>query len=84
VVFIQPMGHLRETTASSIVWSSTPRPTADCGTGSYPVHQAPQYEFNVGVAAPMAFFPFSGQEDSFFYREEVVVGRWPKEWRRKF
>jgi malonate-semialdehyde dehydrogenase (acetylating)/methylmalonate-semialdehyde dehydrogenase len=53
---------------------------------------------NVGVAAPMAFFPFSGWKDSFFgdmhaqgrdaiefYTEKkVVVERWPKEWTRKF
>ncbi|MBI1941697.1 MAG: aldehyde dehydrogenase family protein [Acidobacteria bacterium] len=48
---------------------------------------------NVGVAAPMAFFPFSGWKDSFFgvlhgqgrdavefYTEKkVVIERWPKE-----
>jgi malonate-semialdehyde dehydrogenase (acetylating)/methylmalonate-semialdehyde dehydrogenase len=53
---------------------------------------------NVGVAAPMAFFPFSGWKDSFFgdmhaqgrdavefYTEKkIVVERWPKEWSRKF
>lgn len=53
---------------------------------------------NVGIAAPMAFFPFSGWRDSFFgdlhaqghhaiefYTEtKVVVERWPKEWSRKF
>ncbi len=53
---------------------------------------------NVGVAAPMAFFPFSGWKDSFFgdlhgqgrdaiefYTEKkVVVERWPREWSRKF
>jgi malonate-semialdehyde dehydrogenase (acetylating)/methylmalonate-semialdehyde dehydrogenase len=53
---------------------------------------------NVGVAAPMAYFPFSGWKDSFlgvlhgqgrdgveFYTEKkVVVERWPKEWSRKF
>lgn len=53
---------------------------------------------NVGVAAPMAFFPFSGWKDSFFgdmhaqgrdavefYTEKkVVVERWPKEWSRIF
>ncbi|MBI2372410.1 MAG: CoA-acylating methylmalonate-semialdehyde dehydrogenase [Deltaproteobacteria bacterium] len=53
---------------------------------------------NVGVAAPMAFFPFSGWKDSFFgdlhgqgwdaiefYTEKkVVVERWPKEWSRRF
>jgi malonate-semialdehyde dehydrogenase (acetylating)/methylmalonate-semialdehyde dehydrogenase len=53
---------------------------------------------NVGVAAPMAFFPFSGWQDSFFgdlhaqghhavefYTEtKVVVERWPKEWSRQF
>jgi malonate-semialdehyde dehydrogenase (acetylating) / methylmalonate-semialdehyde dehydrogenase len=53
---------------------------------------------NIGVAAPMAFFPFSGAKGSFFgdlhaqgrdavefYMEKkVVVERWPKEWSRKF
>lgn len=53
---------------------------------------------NVGVAAPMAFFPFSGWKNSFFgdlhaqgrdavqfyTQEKVVVERWPKEWTRKF
>lgn len=53
---------------------------------------------NIGVAAPMAFFPFSGAKGSFFgdlhaqgrdavefYMEKkVVVERWPKHWSRKF
>jgi malonate-semialdehyde dehydrogenase (acetylating)/methylmalonate-semialdehyde dehydrogenase len=53
---------------------------------------------NVGVAAPMAFFPFSGWKDSFFgvlhgqsnhaveffTQTKVVVERWPKEWSRQF
>ncbi|HTV54298.1 MAG TPA: CoA-acylating methylmalonate-semialdehyde dehydrogenase [Terriglobia bacterium] len=53
---------------------------------------------NLGVAAPMAFFPFSGWRGSFFgdlhaqgrdaiefYTEKkVVIERWPKEWSRKF
>jgi malonate-semialdehyde dehydrogenase (acetylating)/methylmalonate-semialdehyde dehydrogenase len=53
---------------------------------------------NVGVAAPMAYFPFSGWKDSFFgdlhaqgrdaidfYTEKkVVVERWPSAWSRKF
>lgn len=53
---------------------------------------------NLGVAAPMAFFPFSGWGDSFFgdlhaqgrhgvefYTEtKVVVERWPKSWTRQF
>jgi len=53
---------------------------------------------NIGVAAPMAYFPFSGWKDSFlgvlhgqgrdgvaFYTDQkVVVERWPKEWTRKF
>lgn len=53
---------------------------------------------NVGVAAPMAFFPFSGWKESFFgdlhgqgldaveffTQKKVVVERWPKEWSRKF
>jgi malonate-semialdehyde dehydrogenase (acetylating)/methylmalonate-semialdehyde dehydrogenase len=53
---------------------------------------------NVGVAAPMAFFPFSGARGSFFgdlhgqgrdaieffTQEKVVVERWPKAWTRRF
>ena len=53
---------------------------------------------NLGVAAPMAFFPFSGWKDSFygtlhaqgrhaveFYTQtKVVVERWPGAWSRKF
>jgi malonate-semialdehyde dehydrogenase (acetylating)/methylmalonate-semialdehyde dehydrogenase len=53
---------------------------------------------NVGVAAPMAYFPFSGWKDSFFgdlhaqgrdaidfYTEKkIVVERWPTAWSRKF
>ena len=53
---------------------------------------------NLGVAAPMAFFPFSGWKDSFFgdlhaqgrhgvefYTEtKIVVERWPDQWDRKF
>lgn len=53
---------------------------------------------NIGVAAPMAYFPFSGWKDSFlgvlhgqgrdaveFYTEKkVVIERWLKEWTRKF
>ncbi len=53
---------------------------------------------NIGVAAPMAFFPFSGARDSFFgdlhgqgrdsfefyTKKKVVVERWPKAWSRTF
>ena len=53
---------------------------------------------NIGVAAPMAFFPFSGWKNSFFgtlhaqgkhaveffTQTKVVVERWPAEWSRKF
>ena len=53
---------------------------------------------NIGVAAPMAFFPFSGWNESFFgvlhgqgrhaveffTQTKVVVERWPSEWTRKF
>jgi malonate-semialdehyde dehydrogenase (acetylating)/methylmalonate-semialdehyde dehydrogenase len=53
---------------------------------------------NIGVAAPMAYFPFSGWKASFlgtvhgqgrdaveFYTDKkVVVERWPKAWSRKF
>ena len=53
---------------------------------------------NIGVAAPVACFPFSGWKDSFFgvvhaqgrdaiefYTDKkVVIERWPKEWSRRF
>jgi len=53
---------------------------------------------NIGVAAPMAFFPFSGWKESFFgtlhgqshhaveffTQTKVVVERWLKDWTRKF
>jgi len=53
---------------------------------------------NIGIAAPMAFFPFSGWKESFFgdlhgqgldaveffTQKKVVAERWPKEWSRKF
>ncbi|MBV6623454.1 MAG: CoA-acylating methylmalonate-semialdehyde dehydrogenase [Rivularia sp. (in: Bacteria)] len=53
---------------------------------------------NIGVAAPMAFFPFSGWKQSFFgdlhgqgnhaveffTQTKVVVERWKDEWSRKF
>lgn len=53
---------------------------------------------NIAVAAPMAFFPFSGARASFFgdlhgqgrdaieffTQEKVVVERWPAAWTRRF
>ncbi|GAB1451878.1 CoA-acylating methylmalonate-semialdehyde dehydrogenase [Draconibacterium sp.] len=53
---------------------------------------------NIGVAAPMAQFPFSGWNNSFFgdlhgqgrhaieffTQTKVVIERWPNEWTRKF
>jgi malonate-semialdehyde dehydrogenase (acetylating)/methylmalonate-semialdehyde dehydrogenase len=53
---------------------------------------------NVGVAAPMSTFPFSGWGESFFgdlhaqanhavefyTQTKVVVERWPRDWSRKF
>ena len=53
---------------------------------------------NIGVAAPMAYFPFSGWKESFFgvlhgqgrdavefYTDKkVLVERWPQEWSRRF
>ncbi len=53
---------------------------------------------NIGVAAPMAFFPFSGWKESFFgdlhgqahhaveffTQTKVVVERWPRQWARRF
>ncbi len=53
---------------------------------------------NIGVPAPMAYFPFSGWKGSFFgvmhaqgrdaveffTDKKVIVERWPKEWSRTF
>ena len=63
-------------------------------------HEAPagNIGINIGVAAPMAYFPFSGWKDSFFgvmhaqgrdavefYTDKkVVIERWAKEHSRKF
>jgi malonate-semialdehyde dehydrogenase (acetylating)/methylmalonate-semialdehyde dehydrogenase len=63
----------------------------------YDVH-AGNIGINVGVAAPMAYFPFSGWGESFFgdlhaqaehgvefyTQTKVVVERWPSEWSRRF
>lgn len=60
--------------------------------------QAGNVGVNVGVAAPMSTFPFSGWSESFFgdlhaqahhavefyTQTKVVVERWPREWSRKF
>jgi malonate-semialdehyde dehydrogenase (acetylating)/methylmalonate-semialdehyde dehydrogenase len=60
--------------------------------------QAGNIGINIGVAAPMAFFPFSGWKESFFgtlhgqgkhaveffTQTKVVMERWPKEWSRQF
>ncbi len=60
--------------------------------------QAGNIGINIGVPAPMAFFPFSGWKDSFFgtlhgqgrhaveffTQTKVVVERWLKEWERPF
>jgi malonate-semialdehyde dehydrogenase (acetylating)/methylmalonate-semialdehyde dehydrogenase len=53
---------------------------------------------NIGIAAPMAFFPFSGWRESFFgdlhgqgrhaveffTQTKIVIEKWPKDWSRKF
>jgi malonate-semialdehyde dehydrogenase (acetylating)/methylmalonate-semialdehyde dehydrogenase len=60
--------------------------------------QAGNIGINIGVAAPMAFFPFSGWKESFFgtlhgqgkhaveffTQTKVVIERWLKEWSRQF
>ena len=60
--------------------------------------QAGNIGINLGVAAPMAFFPFTGWKESFFgtlhgqgmdaveffTQKKVVVERWPEDWSRKF
>ncbi|RCJ19454.1 methylmalonate-semialdehyde dehydrogenase (acylating) [Nostoc minutum NIES-26] len=60
--------------------------------------QAGNIGINIGVAAPMAFFPFSGWKESFFgdlhgqsnhaveffTQTKVIVERWPSQWSRQF
>lgn len=60
--------------------------------------QAGNIGVNIGIAAPMAFFPFSGWKESFFgdlhgqsfhavefyTQTKVVIERWHDEWTRKF
>ena len=60
--------------------------------------QAGNIGINIGIAAPMAYFPFSGWKDSFFgdlhgqamdavnffTQKKVVVERWPQTWSRQF
>lgn len=60
--------------------------------------QAGNVGINIGVAAPMAFFPFSGWKESFFgtlhgqgkhaveffTQTKVVVERWLQDWSRQF
>ncbi len=60
--------------------------------------QAGNIGINIGVAAPMAFFPFSGWKNSFFgdlhgqgqqaveffTQTKVVVERWLSDWSRQF
>lgn len=60
--------------------------------------QAGNIGINVGVAAPIAHFPFSGWGESFFgdlhaqamhgveffTQTKVVIERWPREWSRQF
>ncbi len=60
--------------------------------------QAGNIGINIGVAAPMAFFPFSGWKESFFgtlhgqanhavefyTQTKIVIERWPREWSRQF
>ena len=76
-----------------------------CSPAAAPAARKFRYEapagnigINIGVAAPMAYFPFSGWKDSFFgvlhgqgrdavefYTEKkVVVERWPSDHSRKF
>jgi len=60
--------------------------------------QAGNIGVNIGVAAPMAFFPFTGWKNSFFgdlhgqaqdavdffTQKKVLVERWPEAWSRQF
>jgi len=60
--------------------------------------QAGNIGINIGIAAPVAYFPFSGWKDSFFgdlhgqslhaiefyTQTKVVIERWHEQWTRKF
>ncbi len=91
--------------AIAVISSSPYGNAASIFTTSGPAARKFRYEIpagnvgvNIGVAAPMAYFPFSGWKDSFlgtlhgqgrdaveFYTDKkVVVERWPKEWSRTF
>jgi malonate-semialdehyde dehydrogenase (acetylating)/methylmalonate-semialdehyde dehydrogenase len=74
--------------------------TASGATARYFRHHADagNIGINIGVAAPMAYFPFSGWNESFFgdlhaqahhgfeffTQTKVVVERWPQTWSRQF
>jgi malonate-semialdehyde dehydrogenase (acetylating)/methylmalonate-semialdehyde dehydrogenase len=91
--------------AIQIIASNPPGNAASIFTSSGAAARRFRYEvpagnigINIGVAAPMAYFAFSGWKDSFlgvlhgqgrdgveFYTDKkVVVERWPKEWSRQF
>jgi malonate-semialdehyde dehydrogenase (acetylating) / methylmalonate-semialdehyde dehydrogenase len=103
VLALQPAGNLDE--AIEILSRSAYGNAASIFTSSGSSARKFRYEaptgnvgINLGVAAPMASFPFSGWKDSFlgvlhgqgrdgveFYTDKkVVIERWPKEWSRKF
>ena len=79
-------------------WSGIVQPVKDDQGFCRIPPNMPNVGINVGVAAPMAFFPFSGARESFFgdlhgqgrdafeffTQEKVVVERWPTNWSRKF
>jgi malonate-semialdehyde dehydrogenase (acetylating)/methylmalonate-semialdehyde dehydrogenase len=103
VLALQPAGDLDE--AISILSRSAYGNAASIFTSDGNSARKFRYEapagnvgVNIGVAAPMAYFPFSGWKDSFFgimhgqgrdsvefYTEKkVVIERWAKEHSRKF
>lgn len=89
-----------ETLSRSVFGNSAAIFTSDGGVARKFRYEVPTGNIgvNIGVAAPMAYFPFSGWRDSFmgvlhgqgkdaieFYTDKkVVIERWPKEWSRHF
>ena len=84
--------------ASTEIWRACSRAAARPARKFRSEADAGNIGINIGVAAPMAFFPFSGWKNSFFgtlhaqgkhaveffTQTKVVVERWFGEWTRKF
>lgn len=100
VVHAGTIEHALETIAGCEYGNAASIFTADGAAARKFRHEAPtgNVGINIGVAAPMAYFPFSGWRASFlgalhaqgrdaieFYTDKkVVIERWPREWSRRF